>query len=848
MPELTPKQYERLQTVFLKVLKYPISERLRVAEKELHDEPEVLSVFRKLPYQEEPGSSFLIPGLGLGESIPEDFIPTLLASHTASPTSGLAVGADIDHYRLIEIIGEGGFGVVWRAERTEPFRQEVALKVVKAGMDSKAVLARFNAERQALALLDHAYVAKVLDGGVTEPAQGSRPYFVMELVRGLSITEHCNRHRLSLTSRMKLFIQVCSAVQHAHAKGVIHRDLKPANILVEYENGKSTPKVIDFGIAKALNQRLSEETIFTEIGQMIGTPEYMSPEQAEAGNQDIDTRSDVYSLGVVLYELLTGVRPFESADLRSAGYAEIQRMIREVEPSRPSTRLDSLASTADGQTAASSIARNRRTQFAMLSRVLRRDLDWVVMKCLEKDRERRYDTADALAVDLRRFLRDEPVEAGPPSVVYRTKKFMRRHRASVITGVGVAAMLVVATVVSIGFAVKATRQRNITIAVSRFMDGVFESVSTGDVDISLRVVDLLDASDRLASHELSGEPAQEFAVRARLASAYTATGFPRKVNRQIEMVRKLHPDLDESFDEQALALRLLAAEATYRLNDGTPKGLESFRALVTELRSRYGASDARTLDAQNQLGGLLKSLGQLDEAEAVYQDCLSLREQRFGSSDRDVLIMKHNLGLIPVERARRTDDRTLKMAFWRQALEDLSSTEKQMTQALGVLDPVTIATRAELPKLYQNLGDRARAESLYETVLPQMLTVFGSEHWRTLDVRASRAWLLRRQGKIPEAIREHEIALEGLLRRRDFFYSGTFVVTRRLVVCYAISGAEQKAIDTFDKILAGYEQWGASNDQLIDFTTATKLLFSEEEVESDVLKKHLSDIENQLKP
>ncbi|MEO0588846.1 MAG: serine/threonine-protein kinase, partial [Planctomycetota bacterium] len=287
----------------------------------------------------------------------------------------------VGRYRILEPLGEGGFGLVYRAEQAEPVRRQVALKVIKPGMDSKAVVSRFDAERQALALMDHPSVAKVYDGGVTDEG---RPFFAMELVKGEPITTHCDRQKLGVRARVELFIRVCEAIQHAHHKGVVHRDLKPSNILVEYKDGNATPKVIDFGVAKALHQRLTEATIFTGQGQMIGTPEYMSPEQAEMSGTDIDTRSDVYSLGVLLYELLTGVRPFEAQTLRRVALAEVQRIIREVDPPRPSTRLSAQADQA------ATIAATRRTEVKGLSGTLRRDLDWVIMKCLEKDRMRRY--------------------------------------------------------------------------------------------------------------------------------------------------------------------------------------------------------------------------------------------------------------------------------------------------------------------------------------------------------------------------------------------------------------------------------------------------------------------------
>jgi WD40 repeat protein len=360
----------------------------------------------------------------------------------------------IDRYTLVETLGEGGFGVVWRASQTEPVRREVALKAIKPGMDSRAVLARFAAERQALAVMDHPGIAKVFDAGTTP--QG-RPYFVMEFVRGEPITDFCDRNRLTIEERLELMIAVCEAVQHAHAKGVVHRDLKPSNVLVGYDGeGRARAKVIDFGVAKALNTRLAEATLFTERGQLIGTPEYMSPEQAEMSGLDIDTRSDVYSLGVILYELLTGVLPFDPATLRAAGFAEIQRIIREVEPARPSTRLETILSARDPATA-SRITGARRTDRRHLRSELKRDLDWIVVRTLEKNRERRYDSPALLAAELRRYLDGEPVLAGPPGAGYRIGKFVRRRRGPVAAAAIILLLIVTGSVVSLIFAIKAHR-------------------------------------------------------------------------------------------------------------------------------------------------------------------------------------------------------------------------------------------------------------------------------------------------------------------------------------------------------------------------------------------------------
>ncbi len=336
-------------------------------------------------------------------------------------------GTVIGPYKLLEQIGEGGMGTVWMAQQTEPVKRLVAVKLIKAGMDSRQVIARFEAERQALALMDHANIARVLDAGTTS---AGRPYFVMDLVKGMPITRYCDEHHLTPRQRLELFIPVCQAVQHAHQKGIIHRDLKPSNVLVALYDGKPVPKVIDFGVAKAAGQQLTEKTLVTGFGNIVGTLEYMSPEQAEINQLDIDTRSDIYSLGVLLYELLAGSPPFSRKDLEKAGMLEMLRVIREQEPSKPSTKL----STAEGLP---TLAANRGTEPAKLAKLVRGELDWIVMKALEKDRSRRYETANGFAMDVQRYLADEPVQACPPSAGYRLRKFARRNRSGLsVAGLG----------------------------------------------------------------------------------------------------------------------------------------------------------------------------------------------------------------------------------------------------------------------------------------------------------------------------------------------------------------------------------------------------------------------------
>jgi len=399
------------EKIFHTAIAKPVSERVAYLQTVCGNNPELLSHIESLLRVYDAQDDFL-EAPPWGENITLD-------SYSLVESPGTVIG----RYKLLEKIGEGGMAVVYMAEQETPIRRKVALKIIKLGMDTKSVIARFEVERQALAMMDHPNIAKVLDAGATETG---RPYFVMELVKGVSITDYCDQNSLSTKERLELFIQVCNAVQHAHQKGVIHRDIKPTNVMVTLHDGKPVPKIIDFGIAKAINQKLTEKTLFTRYAHIIGTPAYMSPEQADLGDMDVDTRSDIYSLGVLLYELLTGTTPFGEEELRKAGYIEMQRIIREQEPTKPSTKLSTLGKTL------TDIAKYHGSTPDLLTRAIRGDLDWIVMKSLEKNRARRYETANGLALDIRRHIEHEPVAARGPSTTYRLQKFLRRHRSQTV--------------------------------------------------------------------------------------------------------------------------------------------------------------------------------------------------------------------------------------------------------------------------------------------------------------------------------------------------------------------------------------------------------------------------------
>jgi serine/threonine protein kinase len=518
-------------------------------------------------------------------------------------------GTAIGPYNLLEQIGEGGFGIVFMAEQQHPVRRKVALKVLKPGMDSRQVIARFEAERQALALMDHPNIARVFDGGETA---GGRPYFVMELVKGIPITDYCDEMHWTPRERLELFLEVCQAVQHAHQKGIIHRDLKPSNVLVTLHDGTPVVKVIDFGIAKAVGQQLTEKTLFTNFAQLIGTPLYMSPEQAALSGLDVDTRSDIYSLGVLLYELLTGTTPFARERFQDANYDEIRRIIREEEPPKPSTRISTL-----GQ-AATTLSTQRQSDPRRLSQLFRGELDWIVMTCLEKDRNRRYQTANSLAQDLERYLHDEPVLACPPSALYRFRKFARRHRAVLVSVSLIALALVAGTAVSLWQAWRATRAES--LAEERFQ--AEQAARVAESKRRLQARSALDANTSLLLGDL-------------LARQQTLTEEHKKFLRQaLQAYEEFAADTAEDEASRYGAARALANVGLIRRRLAPSTEAQAAWQEAVKRYARLTADFPDTVQyrsdlakAQGELGAMLAMLGKREQASAALTEALAVGER-----------------------------------------------------------------------------------------------------------------------------------------------------------------------------------------------------------------------------
>jgi serine/threonine protein kinase/Tfp pilus assembly protein PilF len=659
------------------------------------------------------------------------------APETASAEAPLRErpGTRIDRYRLIEQIGEGGFGVVYRAEQETPLRRIVALKIIKLGMDTRAVLARFDAERQALALMDHPGIAKVLDGGTSETG---RPYFVMELVPGVPITKFCAEHRLTTRERIELFMQVCDAVQHAHQKGIVHRDLKPSNILVAAGERGPIPKVIDFGIAKATQQPLTEHTLFSRLHPFIGTPAYMSPEQAGGDGADVDTRSDLYSLGVLLYELLTDQTPFENESLLRAGYAAIQRAIREEEPPAPSRRLASL--DRHEQTTA---AQRRRLEPARLASQLRGDLDRIVLKCLEKERARRYDTSSALAADLARHLNNEPVLARPDTLAYRTGKFLRRHARAVVTATAAAIALAVFVVYHTAQLTaerdRARHEADKATSLSRLLTDLWTAAdpyrTRDSAEPTVRTV--LDAGARHVRETLAAQPALQAEMFTVIGRVYQRLGLLHEARPLLEDAVKLGRPLPDQPQLLASTLNDLGVLFAQR---GDYDAAEPLLTEALALRRRAPGADADVAITLVELGRVHVDRGAPHRAEPLLREALSIRRKVLGSSHRETATSLSDLGLLLWE----TGDLTGAEAHLRECWE-ISK------QSLGEGHPDVGTALANTALIVLHRGDRPAAEKMFREALVIRRNGLGPTHPALATTLNNLAHALREQARFDEA-------------------------------------------------------------------------------------------------
>jgi serine/threonine protein kinase/tetratricopeptide (TPR) repeat protein len=669
------------------------------------------------------------PGLGTFLESP--------ARPAASTGVDVGPGSVIGPYKLLEEIGEGGMGVVFMAEQTHTVRRRVALKVIKPGMDSRQVIARFEAERQALAMMEHPNIARVLDAGSTD---SGRPYFVMELVRGVPITEYCDVNRLDAEHRLELFVTVCRAIQHAHQKGIIHRDIKPSNVMVTLQDGRPVAKVIDFGIAKAIEQKLTEKTLFTAYGQMIGTPAYMSPEQAEMGEVDVDTRSDIYSLGVLLYELLTGTTPIEATRLRTAGFSEIQRLIREQSPPRPSSRLSTLGA------AATILAGNRGTDPGRLARFLAGDLDWIMMKALEKDRTRRYATAGDFAADVERFLRREAVVARPPSTMYRLATFARRHRVAVMAATAVMLALVAGTAVATWQAVAAHRAKRDaqaaakaegaakrtaqakeaeTRAVLTFLeDHILAAARPKNRDgglgpeVTLRAA--IEAAVPSVETGFKDQPLTEARLRLTLGNTFLYLGAATAAAAQFEPARAIYtkflgPDHPDTIN------CVIQLGTSFRVQGRARESVELQREILPIARARLGSDALQTLECMNCIGLCLYELHEDEQAVRVHQEVLAIKKAKYGPDDRRTLGTMTNLASAYFAQVRLDD-----------ALELRRETVERY-RAIGVLDDSgALIAMHNLADSLRGLGRYEEALRLDEETRARRTVLLGAAHPETL--------------------------------------------------------------------------------------------------------------------
>jgi eukaryotic-like serine/threonine-protein kinase len=748
----------------------------------------------------------------------------------ALTTTDPLAAQEFGDYRLERRLGEGGMAEVWLADQTAPVRRQVAIKLIKAGMDSRRVLARFEAERQALALMVHPAIAKVYDGGSTPTG---RPYFVMEYVEGVPLTAHCDGERLTLRERLGLFVQVCEGVQHAHQKAIIHRDLKPSNVLVAMVDGKPLPKIIDFGIAKALDRRLVEQPLSTELGALVGTPEYMSPEQADPATEDIDTRADVYSLGAMLYELLSGELPFTSRELRGASLDELRRKIREVDPLAPSVRAARLGRGA------LATAQGRRTAADALSRELRGDLDAIAMKALEKERSRRYGSAAELAADVGRYLRTEPVVARRAGPAYRLRKFVRRHRAGVAAGTA-AALVLPALTVSLAVQVRqvsrerdrANREAEASRRVADFMTTMFKVSDPSEArGKAITAREILDQATADIETGLSGDPALRSRLAGTMGSVYTSLGLYAKARPLLEQAlaqrrATLGPEAPETLESMRDIGRLLKREGRFAeaekllretvdlqgrvLGPGRPETAFSMFELADTLRSlgrfpeaekilrevidverpALGPEHKRTLESMSALAGSIARQGRWSEAEQLYRETLAIAERVFAKDSPETLQMLGSLAWTLNFQGRPAEAEKVT----REVVE-------RQRRVLGPDHAVTLSSMGKLGFLLKKLGRLQEAESVLRETLDARRRLLGPDHPDTVDSMEVLALVLKDERRYDEA---------GALLRRAINVGGrllgpeheTMALLKYNLACtLALSGRPDEAVASLREAL-----------------------------------------------
>jgi len=726
---------------------------------------------------------------------------TAIGEERAKPTAGEKPGDRIGHYKLLQQIGEGGCGVVFMAEQEEPVRRRVALKVVKPGMDTKSVIARFEAERQALALMDHPNIAHVFDAGATE---SGRPYFVMELVRGVKITEYCDQHSLTTCERLQLFIKVCEAVQHAHQKGIIHRDIKPSNILVATDaDGTALPKVIDFGIAKATtNQRLTDKTLFTAFEMLIGTPAYMSPEQAVLTSVDVDTRTDIYSLGVLLYELLTGTTPFDSKELLKAGLDQIRHVITTEEPVRPSTRLKTLVATD-----LTSISQHQRADPSKLISDVRGDLDWIVMKALEKDRARRYCTANGLAMDVQRYLSGEAILARPPSKVYKLQKTVQRNKllfasASVIALLIVGSLIVVST--SLAKERRSRREAETASAksrqVTRFLEdmlqGVEPAAALGQDTRMLRGI--VDRTAERIGKEMTNQPAIEAELRSLIGRLYFEIGNydgAEKMHRAaLAFYRKQYGPKSQ---ETAAGLNDLGVVLSKQSN--LTEAERAHQEALGIRRALFGNEHEDVATSLNNLATVYRQQRKLDEAEKLIREGLAIREKLFGNEHLEVADSLHNLSLVLGDQRKGDESEA-------RAREVLAMRRR----LLGDEHPLVAVALLDVASALGSVGKLDEAESLQEEAFTMQRKLLGDEHPDVSTSLSALGELMRKQGNLKEARMVSSAAIT--IQRKMFGENSPEVLRslRNLASTFEDQRKPEEAEAIYREVLAGWRKRGES--------------------------------------